>query len=150
REVAVGGAATAGAEVDALEGVPGDEHPAVAPVVDVDPAVIEAGFAGAGEHDLAAVGERQHGAVAPAGRDRADGVETQAELAARGVAVERVGADALLPVPLHEAGEVALPRAHRAVQPVGCGAKPGGGKELDGADLPTVEVHDAVPAVPHV
>ena len=105
REVAVGGAAAAGAEVDALEGVPGDQHPAVARVVDVDPAVAVADFAGAGEHDLAAVEQRHQGAVARAARDGADGVETQAELTAGGVAVELVGADALLPVPLDEAGE---------------------------------------------
>src|SRR6185295_3722397 len=37
REVAVDGAAAAGAEVEALEGFPGDQHPAVARVVDVDP-----------------------------------------------------------------------------------------------------------------
>src|SRR6185295_12455959 len=73
----------------------------------------------------------------------------QAELTVGGVAVELVGADALLPVPLDEAGEVALPRAYRSVQPVGGGAWPGGGEELDGADPQTVEVDDAPPAVPH-
>src|SRR6185436_17466699 len=119
REVAVGGAAAAGAEVDALEGVPGDQHPAVAPVVDVDPAVAVADFTGAGEHDLAAVEQRHQGAVERAARDGADGIETQAALALGRVAVELVGADARLPVPLDEAGEVALPRAHGAVQPVG-------------------------------
>ncbi len=55
REVSVGGTAAAGAELDALEGVPGDQHPAVAPVVDVDPAVAVADFAGVGEYHLAAV-----------------------------------------------------------------------------------------------
>src|SRR3954470_21879832 len=152
REVAVGGAGisgSAGAEVDALEGIPGDQHPAVAPVVDVDPTVVVADFAGAGEHDLAAVEQRHQGAVARAARDGAEGVETKLELAAGGAAIELVGADALLPVPLDEAGEVALPRAHRAVQPVGGGAWRGGGEELDPEDPQTVEVDDAPPAVPH-
>src|SRR3954468_13919974 len=152
REVAVGRtgiSGSAGAEVDALEGVPGDQHPAVAPVVDVDPAVVVADVGGAGEHDLAAVEQRHLGAVARAARDRADGVETQLELFAGGAAVERVGADALLPVPLDEAGEVALPRAHRTAQPVGGGARRGGGEELDSAEPQTVEVDDAPPAVPH-
>src|SRR5215218_7893770 len=149
REVAVGGAAVAGAEVDTLEGVPGDQHPAVAPVVDVDPAVAVADIGGFGEHDLVAVEQRHQGAVARAARDGADGVETQAELTVGGVAVELVEADALLPVPLDEAGEVALPRAHRTVQPAGGGAQPGGGEELDRADPQTVEVDDAPPAVPH-
>jgi hypothetical protein len=78
-------------------------------------------FAGVGEHHLAAVRAAHQGAVARVTRDGADGVVTQAELAVGGAAVELVGADALLPVPLDEAGEVALPRAHRAVQPVGSG-----------------------------
>src|SRR5262249_5196359 len=64
REVAVGRAAAAGAEVEALEGVPGDQYPAVAPVVNVDPEVVVAGLRSAGEHNLAAVEQREEGAVA--------------------------------------------------------------------------------------
>src|SRR6185312_13050645 len=152
REVAVGGAGifgSAGTEVDALEGVPGDQHPAVAPVVDVDPAVVVGDVAGAGERDLAAIEQRHQSAVARAARDGADGLETEAELSLGGVAFELVGADALLSVPLDEAGEVTLPRAHGAVQPVGGGAQRGGGKKLDGTDPQTVEVDDAPLAVPH-
>src|SRR5262245_54106302 len=46
REVTVGRAAAAGAQIEALEVVPRDLDPAVAPVVDVDPANAAAGFAG--------------------------------------------------------------------------------------------------------
>ena len=66
-----------------------------------------------------------------------------------GVIAELVGADALLPVPLDEAGEVALPCAHRTVQPVGGGAEQGRWEELDRADPQTIEVDHAPPAVPH-
>ena len=149
REVAVGGTTSAGAEVDALEGVPRNQHPAVAPVVNVDPPVVGADLAGVGEDDFFAVEQRHQRAVARIARDRADGVETQAELTVGGVAVEFVGADALLPIPLDEAGEVAPARAHGTVQPIGGGAWPTGGEEVDGADLRLVEVHDAAPAVPH-
>ena len=55
----------------------------------------------------------------------------------------------LPPVPLDEAGEVALLRVHRTVQPVGGGVQRGGGEELDRADPQTVEVDDAPLAVPH-
>ena len=79
REVAEGGAAAAGTEVDALEGAPGNQDPAVAPVVDVDPAVALAGFAGAGEDDVAPVEERHEGTVARVARDGADGVERKVE-----------------------------------------------------------------------
>src|SRR5262245_13675346 len=71
REVAVRRAAAAGAEVEALEGVPGDQYSAVAPVVDVDPEVVVADLPGAGEHDLAAVEQRHQGAVARVARDGA-------------------------------------------------------------------------------
>ena len=50
QEVAVGGAAsdpTAGVEVDALESVPGNQHPAVARILDVDPAVAVSDIVGA-------------------------------------------------------------------------------------------------------
>ena len=53
-----------------------------------------------------------------------------------------------LPVPLDETGEVALPRAHRAMQPDGHGGQRGGGEKLDGEDPQTVEVDDAPPGVP--
>src|SRR6185295_3830589 len=115
----------------------------------VGPVVVAANFGGAGEHDLAAVEQRHQGAVARAARDGTEGVETKLELTVAGVAVELVGADALLPVPLDEAGEIALPRAHRTVQPVGGGDQRGGGEELDGADAQAVEVDDTPLAVPH-
>jgi hypothetical protein len=73
----------------------------------------------------------------------------QAELAVGRSAVKLVAADALVPVPADEAGEVALPRAHRAVQPVRGGVQRRRGEELDRADLQAVEVDDAPPAVPH-
>ena len=148
RPGADGGAGGAGAEVDALEGVPGDQHPAVAPVVEVDAAVAAAHFRVRREHDLATVEERHQGAVGRAPGDGADGVEPQADLALGAAAVELVGADALLPVPLDVAGEVALPRAHRAMQPHGHGGQRGGGEKVDGADPQTVEVDDAPPGVP--
>src|SRR5262245_27619367 len=150
QEVVVGRAAAGGGEVDALEGVPGDQDPAIARIVDVDPAVALADFPRAGERDLPAVEQRHQGAVGRAARDGADGVEAQLELTLGGAAVELVGADALLPVPLNEAGEIPLPRPHRSVKPVGDGAEPGGpgrgGEELDGAD--PVEVHGAATGVP--
>ena len=54
-EVVVGGAGDGGAEVDALEGFPGDEHPTVPLVVDEEAAVAGPDVSGAGEGDLAAV-----------------------------------------------------------------------------------------------
>src|SRR3989304_4934907 len=88
REVAVRRAAATGAEVDTVEGVPRDQHPAVARVVDVDPAVAAPAFAGVGEQNLAAVQQRHPGDVARAARDGADGGETEAELTVSGVALE--------------------------------------------------------------
>jgi hypothetical protein len=67
-------------------------------------------------------------------------------------AVQLVGADALLPVPLDEAGEVAVPRLYGAVQPfrgVGLEEESTGGKKLDGADPQTVEIDDTPLAVPN-
>src|SRR4030095_507840 len=103
-------------------------------------------------------------AAAVAAGDGTDGVETQAELTVGCASVDLVGADALCPVPLDEAGEVALPRAHRTVQPIGGGAWRRSGEELAVADPstvaaqlqipqprfdPTFQVHDTPPAVPH-
>ncbi len=65
------------------------------------------------------------------------------ELTVGGVAVELVGADALLPVPLDEAGEVALPRARRAVQPGGGGAGRRGGRSS------MVRIRETVEDRPH-
>jgi len=149
REVAVGGTTSAGAEVDALEGAPRNQHPAVAPVIHVDPQAVRADVAPVGQDDSFPVEQRHQRAVARLARDRADGVETQSELTVGGVAAEFVGAGAIHPIPLDEAGEVARVRAYGTVQPIGGSAWAAVGQEVDGADPPLVEIHDAVAAVPH-
>src|SRR4029434_338916 len=105
-EVLVGGAAGAGAEVEPVEGVPGDQHSAVTLVADRDLERAVAGLAHVREYDLPAIEQRHRGAVGRAARDGADSVETQVEITIGGATFEFVGTEPRVPAPLDEAGKV--------------------------------------------
>ena len=82
-------------------------------------------------------------------RDGTDGVVTQTHFATGGAAAELVRADGPLLVPLDEAAEGAVTRAHPSPQAIGCGDSRGSGEEVDAADLPGVQIDDAARDVPY-
>src|SRR6185503_12789294 len=145
-------AAAMGAEVDALERFPTDEHAPVARVLDVDAAVVVVDVVGTGKHDAAAVGERHRRAAVRVALDGADGAHAHLVIVALLVlAVELVARHALVLVPLDVAAELAVARLYLAPQPrLGAGDARGRRPELDRADAMPRHLDLAEAPVPHL